>query len=262
MAAGAALATGTLLKAYPLGLTPWFALPDLLRRNWSSPARLLGGFVVVGAALTLSVFLALGVTGLEFIGYQTSRGVQIESLPGSLMLLGHVLAGVPAQTFIGFQAWQVRSPLAPGITTALAFVLVALALALVLSTIASYRRYAAALQVQVSHILAALVFAVLAFPALSPEYLAWLLPFAALSRRAVATTMLAICVLTGYLVPFGYRGLTDPQLGSVVILALRNVLLVGLFAWLVAPGATLALRTAGQGALALRKRHWGATARR
>ena len=71
--------------------------------------------------------------------------------------------------------------------------------------------------------------------------LAWLLPFAALLTRGKLALVLAACVLTSYIFPLAYQELLALDPGLIIALAMRNILLLGLFAWLVAPGLRMCL---------------------
>jgi len=82
----------------------------------------------------------------------------------------------------------------------------------------------------------------LGYRVLSPQYMVWLLPFAALLPRSKVLVVGMACILTIYVYPFGAQGLIDLQTFPILVLALRNLMLFGLFAWLVAPGIRLAAR--------------------
>ena len=129
----------------------------------------------------------------------------------------------------------------------------AMLLALAVSAAATYRHElreqgAVKPSTQVAVVAAAIVVTLLAYRVLSPQYIIWLLPFAALLPRGKLTLTLAICALTLYIFPFGYEGLVHFTTDAIVALALRNALLLVLFVSLVAPGLAIAWRAVWCGA--------------
>ena len=70
---------------------------------------------------------------------------------------------------------------------------------------------------------------------LSPQYLVWLLPFAALLPSRQSVLLLVIVVLTVLLYPLGFRALVSVQTPAVLALNVRNLLLVVYFAWVAWP---------------------------
>jgi hypothetical protein len=92
---------------------------------------------------------------------------------------------------------------------------------------------------------------------LSPQYVIWLVPFAALLAREQAYLMVVIAVLTSVLFPLNYEQLIAQEPWPIVILNIRNALVVALLAWIVgqsflpmAHGARLLGRTRRMGSSA------------
>jgi hypothetical protein len=248
--AGLGLGAGTLVKLYPLALVPALGLADVAPGRRAALLRLVAGASITILLGVLVLVLAAGADGLSFLGYQAARGVQLESLPASVGLLAFALGGPPVQVFTGYGAWQLESPFVDSLGWLWPSLVVLMLVALVLSAVARYRadhlEYGRVTpQTQVVHLLATLLVVLLSYRVLSPQYLVWLLPVAALLPRAQALTVAAICALTLYLFPFGYEALVDLQSSGIAALVVRNALLVVVFVWLVTPGVWLALSRVG-----------------
>jgi hypothetical protein len=111
--AWAALAAATLLKGFPLALAPLFILYRLSTLNSSRSSNPLSAFVsrldpwrraiLGGGAVSLAVLvptLALGGIGalVQSVAYHASRGIEIESVPASVMLALGWLPGLHITT--------------------------------------------------------------------------------------------------------------------------------------------------------------------
>ncbi len=227
---GIAAALGVLGKIVPVViLPPLMAIGD----DWRSKAKGLAAF-----SLTLGVggaaWLWLGGEGvLRTFRYHGERGLEIESLAASGYMVAHKLAGVLIFSHFSHGGFNLSGPgardaarLSPIIQAAL-LVLVA----------ARARRAgpSESLRFAAAGLLAFLVFG----KVLSPQYLIWLFPFLAVldGPRATAARwlFLACCVLTTMIYPNRFGALMAFRDDAVVILAVRNVGLVVLFALMIGP---------------------------
>jgi hypothetical protein len=250
-AAGIALAAGAAVKLYPLALLPVLVLRSAMAGAWRDAGRLIVGAVVplvVGGAF---MFAGGGSGALAFLGYQSTRGVQVESVPASVALLEHALTGSQVSVFEGFGSWQLESSLLEQVGWLWPIVAIVLLLTVALAGAASFRedvrsRGGVQPQTTVAMTAATIVVTLLAYRVLSPQYVVWLLPFAALLPRGKVTLTLVISALTLYIFPFGYEGLLHFQFDGIAALALRNGLLVALLIWLVAPGLKLVMAPLGR----------------
>jgi hypothetical protein len=198
------------------------------------------------------------------VRYQQLRGLQIESLPAGAIALAHVLGLAPAELAFNYGALHLSSPLADA---ALKWQPLASILALgtvYTSCLGRFRAERTPSQAIATNSLAAyLLAALLAFVAtnkvFSPQYIVWLLPFAALLRRPQAGMMLAICILTISIFPFDYAQLLAMQPIPILLLNLRNALVVALLLWLLVERPPFAPTRAGS---FTRKRHSRETGRR
>ena len=227
--AGALLGAGTALKLYPA-----VVLPVAARRVRSATAAG-AAFLVAGAVLVLPFFLiAPGGVGYS-LWTQLRRHLQIESLGASLLLAASKLG-------LHHEGWIKGKPgsIDLGGFAADATALVTSLLSLALVVVAAWafwrgpdddRRHVTGW--------AAVAGAFVAFgKVLSPQYLTWLLPLVPLAAgrkgRAAAVVFLVALSLTQfeYLIP-NKDGLQQ-QTWMVWVLLLRNVLLVVVFALLLA----------------------------
>lgn len=67
---------------------------------------------------------------------------------------------------------------------------------------------------------------------LSPQYLAWLFPCAALFPTRQAICFVVVCILTMIIVPFCYGALLSCELWAVILLNLRNAMMLALLFWI------------------------------
>lgn len=229
------VASGRLLPAWGLvgfgaaaKLVPALAAIPLLgrggagRKAWGvAIALVVAGAFFVPAAL-------IGARGLrQSISYQAERGLQLESLPASvLMKLGWV-----RDSAYQFGAWEVEgkgvelaSTLSLPITAALLAITALVAFVKHRRTGISrgdYPRFAAAF------VLAFMIGA----KVLSPQYLIWLLPLVPLAAGGgwslvVSGVFLVACWTTTQIFPFHYLQLTRIESGAVNLLLARNLLLI------------------------------------
>jgi hypothetical protein len=227
---------------------PAIVLPALLGpRSSRRPLALWSAIAVLVLAV---VTLALGGwhrawTPLSFLH---GRGLQIESVAATPAMLGFALhPDRYTVTYAGSHAYEVTGPVVPGLLHAATAVAAVLALLLIGLWTLAWRRDAS-LDATVWLVLAAVAGFVVTGKVLSPQYLLWPLPPAAAglavirgpeTRRRLlgwSMTLLATAVATQAVFPLRYGDLllhTDHTLGTVLLLAARNVALVALFLYAV-----------------------------
>jgi Glycosyltransferase family 87 len=233
--AGALVAFGAALKLWPAILLP--AL--LLRREIRG--RALAGFGFAGAAMAVTTVLLGGLSrSLSPIRYQAHRGLQIESVVASPLMLARSFAPRRWRLRVSrFRAWEIYGPWVHASLTAasLLSVLGLLVLAglwwraghshVVDLPLLGWMFFATALVVTVTD------------KALSPQYILWLGgTFAAVAGhsagrqvRRARSMLLLVAVVTQVIFPIGYRMLTVRSVESVYpasLLVARNALLVWL----------------------------------
>lgn len=241
--AGVAMAVGGGLKLYPLALVPLLALRWLVESRWRDLGRF-GSGLVVTSVLIVAPFVALAPTDWSgFLGYHGERGLELESLPAGLIAFLHVTGFHDrAATVVAHNSYELRSDLAE---PAIAALPIAAGILLVAVHLLAARRFRREIQDDGSvvpatvlrYALAVLLALLLTSRVLSPQFMAWLLPFAALLAPLPALLALAAFGLTTAVFPFGIEQLKALELGAVALLELRNIALVGLLAWLLASPA-------------------------
>ena len=221
-------------KVYPVALLPP-ALVFVWRRAGRARAlRALGAFVAV-AGLVVVPFLVLAPHGLaESFRAQAARGLQVESLGGSLLAVGDRL-GLYSATVVHRTGHAISYELTGSLPKGIAAVSSVAQVLAVLVVVGLYvrgrdepRRLALSFAAAVGGFLAFTRF-------FSPQYLVWLIPFVALLGPA-AWVLTATGLVLAQVWFFHYRDVF--ALGGYVWLVLvRDLLVVALFV-----AAVLALR--------------------
>ncbi len=242
--AGLGIGLGILAKVYPVVVLPAVAVQWLAARDRRALARVAAGAVVVPLAGLALFALAAGIGVFEFVGYQVGRGLQIESLGGGLVLLGGLLRGTPAELDFRFSAVHVAGGFADAWLAILPLLTVAGFGAMAWLTWVSARALRArAAGGEVSGAVGSLVVRlatawilvlIVTSKVFSVQYVVWILPLAALLPRGQLWLMAAIGGLSMAIHPFNYPDLILQKAGPILLLNLRNVLVVGLLAWIVA----------------------------
>jgi hypothetical protein len=236
--AGFAIGIGVLAKLFPLAVGPAVAVAWLAPLDRGGLARYAGtiaGVIVVG----MLPFVALaGTDALAWLGYQTARGLQIESVGGGLVLLSGVLTGQPIALDAPFSAWEVTGRFARDL-----LVLTSAALVVGFAGLAALgwrrmrtdeaRRGDASAHSIVALATASMLLLVLTSKVFSIQYVVWVLPFAALLPWRKFWLAAAAFALTMPIHPLLYERLVAQEPLPVVVLNTRNALLVALLAWLV-----------------------------
>jgi hypothetical protein len=210
---GVLIGLGAMLKVWPV----------LLLAGVRRPAPVVAGAVAAAGATALALAAWLpGSAG--FLSPQRGRGIQIESVPGTLFLAGRHL-GWDGTSELRFGA---REWVGSGVDTVR---LVAPVLTLVaLAWLVAQRRRTTALPADVA--LTAVLLAVVTSRVLSPQYLLWLLAVAAVcltdretAQRTTAVLVLVATGLTQLEFPVLWSPIVAGSLADLVLVA-RNAVLV------------------------------------
>lgn len=234
----ALLAAATWLKVWPAAMLA--AAFIAVRRRWA----VAGGAVAVSAAIVVAVISAGGAPYLlSFVGDQTSRGLQIEA-PVSTFYLWLAVLGDPG-AWIYYDAdmitFQITGPNVDPVIAAMT-PLMAMAMLAVAAVGATAAWRGARFAALFPPLALALVLALVVFNKVgSPQYMTWLIPpltvGLVLDRRhwrLPALVTLATLALTQLIFPWFYDALLAVSPIMVGVITVRNLLLVGLFAWSVA----------------------------
>jgi hypothetical protein len=215
----ASLAAAVLTKIWPFVLAPVL----VVERRW----RALAAFVATGLVLGGAWIAVAGVDGVrQVVSFRDATGWQVESLPGVLWHLRD-----PSR--IKFESGAFRTGVMPiwarPLLTLLSLVAVAAAWWL-----ADRRRRAGADDrvvdgwAPLASVLAMLIFA----PILSPQYVVWFLPFAAITAargdRVVGWLTLVVMALTTLSYPLVLSA-SEGALWAILPVLARNLVLVALF---------------------------------
>jgi hypothetical protein len=235
---GVSAGLGALVKIVP-GLA---ALPGVLWEATQPDDRRGRGTLAFVSVLALGIALWLAVAGRRFIDtvrYHLERDVEIGSLYSGVALLIGGLTGTPVPIEVGHGSYNLGgrwSSTASAVATA--------AQASALSAVLwQYLRTGLR---DGPRCVAALLFAFVAFSKVfSPQFLIWLIPFAAaegVASRVVRPGFLACCLLTAVIYSFRFNDYLGGDLFVVILNNLRNLIMLGLFASFLAigPSATRA----------------------
>jgi hypothetical protein len=221
-----ALGVGAAAKLYPLALVP---LAILTRRGRAHVRREVT--IVTAAALALVVpFAIVAPRGVGHVGWLlVRRPLHVESLGGSILLVGHQLGVYKPTTYLSIGlSWDLAGPAAKAVALVGSLVEAA-ALVAVWFFFARGPRGPRELLLAV----AAAVVGFVAFgKILSPQYMVWIAAAVPLAlgriRPYALTATLAALLLTLYVYDWGYFDLLRGGRVSWMMLA-RNVILVALF---------------------------------
>ncbi|CAN7216329.1 hypothetical protein LJR045_000750 [Microbacterium sp. LjRoot45] len=232
------LAAVTWMKVWPAALLA-AALVALRRRG-----AVIGGAVAVSAVTLAAVWAAGGgANAFGFIGDQTTRGLQVEAPVAAPYLWGALLRldGFSVYYSYDLLTFQVTgTQIDPVIAAMTPLLVLAMAAVAVLGVVKAWR--GATFHALFPVLSLALVTGFIVFNKVgSPQYLCWLIPSLVLGLLldrsawiAPATLALAAALLTQFVYPVLYMGILVPEPLAVSLLTARNLVLIALFAWMVA----------------------------
>ena len=236
------LAVATLLKFYAVVLVPPLLVAQQIQYGdlWTSRQRWrdFGAFVgiCIGGTL-LSLLLSVQGTISPFL-YFINRPVQVESLPASLLWLGHFL-GVPYQIDLSFQSFNFLSPLSLPITLLSTLCLVGGVIYVCwLQRRGNMDIYMASLLILSLVLITDKVF--------SSQYFIWVIPFVAYIGRCNWRWLLSwggVALLTTIIFPYIYSSFFA-VIRFYPVIFLRNGLLLAIICVLLYRAARSQYRTA------------------
>lgn len=235
--AGIWLGLGIVAKLYPVVLLPIFSVYYLMNREYRSLLRFLLG--TIGSVVITLLPFALLARGqfLSFLSYHKARGLQIETLPAGIISLGHVLGLTQVKWTFHYGAFEIVSPFNDRILQWLPLVFILTTLGAIVSCFTRFRyeriTYGGITgESLIIYVLIALLAFIVTSKVFSPQYIIWLLPFAALLSLRQVSVLAAIFAMTITIYPFWYDALIEFQPSLVVLLNLRNFLVIVLLLWL------------------------------
>jgi len=233
--AGVLMACGAWIKVWPGAIL--LAALLLVRARW----RILVAFLVASAAIiAIALVAGAGLNVFSFFGYQSSRGLQIESPAATPFLwLASAHAGDIKVYFDNdLLTYQVSGQGVDLVATAMTGVmLAALAASVAVIALVARRRIA-----PVAYLPAAtltLVMALIAFNKVgSPQYIAWIIPpivaGLVLDRERfalLAIFALLLALLTQVIYPWMYSDVVDTRPIGLLVLSVRNIGELALWVW-------------------------------
>lgn len=219
-AGGAFAALGALVKVWPALALVGAPRGRTTREAWTS---------AVLTAVTLLAVLATAFSNpFDFLRQQGGRGVQIESLGGTVLGLARHL-GWPGRVRYRYGAMEFVGPYVQTVAT-VSLGLTAAAFGLLLLWRVRARRWTAATPYDAA--LAAVLLFTVTSRVISPQYMVWLLGLAAVcltsrhtTQRPVAVLILAATVVSSVAYPGLYREVIHSTWAGCLLMLLRNGLL-------------------------------------
>lgn len=223
--AGLWLGLGTAAKLYPLVLLPVFAIYLFVGRERRAAAHLVTTTLLTTFACLLPSLCLSPHTALSFLHYHQLRGLEVESSGAGLLLLAHAVCGIPLSVVYNYGADHLVSPNSAAVLACLP-VLFGLGLVGLLWKFGQECRRKPEPETLLRTTVAVLLAGLLLNKVFSPQYLIWLLPFAPLLRLREALALLLVFALTAILSLTAFPGLLTLQIGAILLLNLRNLIIV------------------------------------
>ncbi|WP_330230604.1 glycosyltransferase 87 family protein [Nocardia sp. NBC_00508] len=220
-AAGAAVAAGVLLKVWPVVVVLGLRWPAL----WRIGAAAAGVGALAAAGLT-----RLGPGAWSFLQFQSERGLQIESVAATPLLIARLVNGRWSIVH-RYGAEELSGPLVSAMARGcVAATVIGGAVLLIIW----WRARPAATDLA----LAAVLLALLTSRVLSPQYLVWAVAVAAVCaldrhtmQRPVLMLVLATALVSQVEFPFVYDRVATGSWPGVIVLTVRNGLLLCATVW-------------------------------
>jgi hypothetical protein len=227
---GLLTAAGTLVKVFPAVLALPGFIWDASKPGRSRSRGMISFLLCMGVGLV--TWRGFGGSGIaDFVDYHQGRGLEIESLYAGLQMVVGKSVGTDMSWHFDHRAFELLTPWS---AWAVALSLPGLAAAMLL---VAYRFYKVGAKRPMQFCAAALLAFVITGKVLSPQYLIWLFPFVILVQgstgRMARPIFLVCCLLTTAVYPWSFMALLKFHPVAIALLNLRNLLLLGLFIFLV-----------------------------
>jgi uncharacterized membrane protein len=226
----ALIALGTMTKIYPVVVAPVLLIYYFRSREYE---KIRSGIITFGSVCLMIMlpFLVLSPSSLlNLYSYHAQRGIQLESIYSSFLLVANKLGFISAQPYFSFGSWNVVGSIEniiAGLSTYLLIILLLLAYWFIYRQTEKGKRDVSQLG---AFFLLAIIIVMITSKILSPQYVIWLIPFLPLLvvrwRFAIWAVFVAIGGLTYYIFPGHYYRLVDFQPAPVAALCIRNILLI------------------------------------
>lgn len=239
--AWAILAIGTFTKLYPIVIVPIFLLYHMFHNTKREIISGIITFILVSAAIVVPVMLLSPSGFLNSFTYQTGRGLQLESLYASILLVlkAFGLTSLAVDSASG----------AFGVTSSLANILAEISpLLICFSLIATYwlfyreqkgnistkSKFGALNPLDAAGIVKysflAILVLIITNKVLSPQYLIWLYPMVPLlaggKKMITWIIFIALGIITYFIYPVFYDALISGAYFAIGLLFIRNMLMI------------------------------------
>ncbi|MET8227933.1 glycosyltransferase family 87 protein [Streptomyces sp. NPDC005301] len=221
-ACGALAAMGALVKVWPALALIGTPRGRTTREAWTS--------AVVTAVVLLAALTTLFDNPFDFLRQQGGRGVQIESLGGTVLGLARH-AGWPGQVRYRYGAMEFTGPHVP-LVAAASLALTVAAFGLLLLWRMRARRWTPSTPYDAA--LSAVLLFTVTSRVISPQYMIWLLGLSAVcltarhtTQRPVAALVVAATAVSAVAYPGMYGEVVDSTWTGCLLMVVRNGLLVG-----------------------------------
>jgi hypothetical protein len=169
------------------------------------------------------------------LDYHKERGLQIESLPAGLISLVHKWGLIELKTVAGYGSRNIVSPLDDIVLAVLPLLLIILYISMLVSCWYRFREERSKSELMkvdslVAYTLLALLIFIITNKVFSPQYIVWIIPFAALLKPRYAIFMLGVCITTYIMASFG--SFRELDYVKILWLNLRNLLILGFSIWI------------------------------
>jgi uncharacterized membrane protein len=229
--AGASLGLAIAVKLYPVAIVPIFALYHS-RRETKSELRPFAAGLVLSIALIFAPLLVIAPKEISaFLSYHAARGLQMESLGAGLLMLLHALGLMKLSPVFNFGAYHLSPTIAGKVLLSLLPCFFLAGLIAIGIRLRMQRDAEAQPRAFVQTVFLSLLLFVLTNKVFSPQFIGWLIPFAAFAlggRREIALFTVSTAITT-YLYPYHYRPLIYLQPLEIFLLNIRNLGLLALF---------------------------------
>jgi uncharacterized membrane protein len=224
------LAVGALTKIYPVTLAPiflfYYVRNHQYKRIWSG--------ILVFAASSLAIiipFLAISPSSLlSLINYHVQRGLQLETVYSSFLLIVGKFSSTSPQVAYGAGSWNVTGPLADSLAVISTFVMAFLLLMSYWFIYSRIKTGKSQLIEMSTCFLLVIAVVLITSKVLSPQHLIWLFPLLPLlsgrQRYAIWAVFVVIGALTYYIFPLHFTELVNLNSALVAVLLIRDIFLV------------------------------------
>lgn len=226
--AGAWLGFGAMAKVYPVFLAPIAFVMASARK------KVVAGFALVTTLLLLPYVASLGDLYGSVVSFHAQRGVHVESVWGSLLMLGSK-AGLDANVALSYGAFHVESPISGLLKTAASAAALGVVIFATRRSLRLSRDDAPAAAIAMFGTLALLLGVGSVF---SPQFLIWLVAAGAAASchrndafRSVVMLIFPLALATQILYPFIYHHVVDGNVYAMLFLACRNLLVAVAGIW-------------------------------